>query len=99
MSANTHDMRPNRADRLYRHACLRGWRNLANARFLLSQYFTRIEIPSAFSIRPGCLLSHAQITVCGRARFGPVATVMRDVPAGALVATPSSRISITAQEP
>ena len=136
--------------RLYRHAYLHGWRNLANVMFLLSQYITRIEIPPSSSIGPGCLLGHAPIIVCGRvgkhftmmgsggigggfdsadigggpglpvlgdhvvmafrsmvlgpvqvgdgARFGPASTVMRDVPAGAVVAAPLSRISSSAQE-
>lgn len=137
--------------RLYRHAYLHGWRNLANVMFLLSQYVTRVEIPPASSIGPGCLLGHAPIIVCGRvgahftmmgsggigggfdsadigggpglpvlgdnvvmafrsmvlgpvrigdgARFGPATTVMRDVPAGAVVAAPLSRISSPGQEP
>lgn len=136
--------------RLYRHAYLRGWRNLANAMFLASQYITRVDIPPATSIGGGCLLGHCPVVLCGRvgenfthmgdagigggfdsrdigggpglpvigdnvvmavksivlgpvrvgdgARLGPATTVMRDVPAGAVVAAPLSRISRAAEE-
>jgi len=52
--------------RLYRHAYLRGWRNLANLMFLASQYITRVDIPPATSIGGGCLLGHCPIVLCGR---------------------------------
>lgn len=131
--------------RLYRHAYVHGWRNLANLLFLFSQYVTRVDIPPATSIGGGCLLGHCPIVICGRvgknftlmgdagigggfdsrdigggpglpvvgddvvmaiksivlgpvrigdgARLGPSTTVMRDVPAGATVAAPLSRIT------
>lgn len=131
--------------RLYRHAYLRGWRNLANLVFLLSQYVTGVDIPPSTSLGGGCLIGHCPIVLCGRigsnftlmgdggvgggfdnrdigggpglpvigddvvmaiksivlgpvhvgngARLGPGSTVMRDVPAGAMVAAPLSRIT------
>lgn len=132
------------AYRVYRHAYLRGWRNLANLMFLASRYVTGMDIPPTTSIGGGCLLGHGSIILCGRigegftmmghggigggfdstdvgagpglpvvgdnvvmaiqasvlgpvrigdgARLGPGCTVMRDVPAGAVVAAAPSRV-------
>ncbi|WP_213954185.1 hypothetical protein [Variovorax sp. dw_954] len=133
--------------RLYRHAYLRGWRTLANLMYLFNHYVTRVDIPPATSIGPGCMIGHCPVVLCGcigsnftlmgdggtgggfdsqdigggpglpvvgdnvvmaiksivlgpirvgdGARLGPGAAVMRDIPAGAVVAAPLSRITRT----